>query len=97
VFLPAVIRFNAAAESMQKGRRLERMAGAMGLASGADIPDATKAMNACLGLPSGLAAMQVERGWFDRIVEGALADHCHKTNPRIATEDDYRAMLTASL
>jgi hypothetical protein len=23
-----------------------------------------------------------------------MADHCHKTNPRIATRDDYREMLT---
>ena len=34
MFLPAVIRFNAPAESMQKEKRLERMAHAMGLASG---------------------------------------------------------------
>jgi 4-hydroxybutyrate dehydrogenase len=26
-----------------------------------------------------------------------MADHCHKTNPVIATADDYRAMLSASL
>jgi alcohol dehydrogenase class IV len=26
-----------------------------------------------------------------------MADHCHKTNPRIATEDDYREMLAQSL
>ncbi len=32
MFLPAVIRFNAAAESMQRERRLQRMAHAMGLA-----------------------------------------------------------------
>ena len=33
MFLPAVVRFNAAAESMQQDRRLARMAQAMGLAT----------------------------------------------------------------
>jgi len=31
------------------------------------------------------------------VIKGALADHCHKTNPRVATPDEYRAMLVASL
>jgi alcohol dehydrogenase class IV len=97
MFLPAVIRFNASAEPMQKERRLDRMAQAMGLAKGDQVPDAIRTMNQRLGLPSGLAAMGVQRDWFDRIIEGALADHCHKTNPRIATADDYRAMLQASM
>ncbi len=30
------------------------------------------------------------------LIDGALADHCHKTNPREATRDDYRALLEAS-
>jgi len=97
VFLPAVIAFNASAESVVKDRRLERMAAAMGLASAGDIGPAIKAMNARLGLPAGLAEMEVPVDWFDRIIEGALADHTHKTNPRVATADDYRAMLTASM
>jgi alcohol dehydrogenase class IV len=54
-------------------------------------------MNARLGLPTGLAAMGVERGMFEQIIKGALADHCHKTNPRIATAQDYEEMLAASL
>jgi len=97
VFLPAVIAFNAEAESMQKERRLDRMAHAMGLRSGRDIPQAIRDMNARLGLPTGLAAMKVEREWFDKIIAGALADHCHKTNPRTASVADYRDMLEASM
>ena len=97
MFLPAVIRFNAEAESMKKERRLDRMAQAMGLASGAEIPDAITAMNARLGLASGLAAIGVTPALFDRVIEGALADHCHKTGPRLASSEDYRAMLNAAM
>jgi len=97
LFLPAVVRFNAQAPSVQKERRLDRMAHAMGLRSGGDIPEAIRDMNARLGLPAGLAAMGVQRDWFDPIVQGALADHCHKTNPREASREDYLQMLEASL
>lgn len=97
MFLPAVVRFNAQAPSVQKDRRLERMAHAMGLKSGGDVPEAIRDMSARLGLPSGLAAMSVERGQFDRIIEGALADHCHKTNPREASREDYVRMLEESM
>ncbi|MEJ5897106.1 iron-containing alcohol dehydrogenase [Aquabacterium sp. G14] len=97
MFLPAVIQFNAGAESIQKERRLARMAHAMGLASEGDIPQAIRDMNARLGLPTGLAAMGVQREWFDRIISGAMADHCHKTNPRVATAEEYRAILEASM
>ncbi len=97
MFLPAVVSFNAGAESIQKENRLNRMAQAMGLASGSDIPEAIRDMNARLGLPTGLAAMGVQREQFDHIIEGAMADHCHKTNPRIATAEEYEEMLGDSL
>ena len=101
MFLPAVVRFNAAAESIRRERRLERMARAMGLgacdAEGNAVAEAIVEMNARLGLPSGLAAMGVTRDLFDRVIAGAMADHCHKTNPRIATPEEYREMLEASL
>jgi hypothetical protein len=97
MFLPAVVRFNAQAESIQKERRLDRMAHAMGLSSGDDIPEAIRDMNARLGLPKGLAEMGVQRDWFDKIIQGALADHCHKTNPRLASREDYVQMLEASM
>lgn len=104
MFLPAVVRFNAAAESVQKERRMQRMAYAMGLgeihgaAQAAEaIAQAITAMNARLGLASGLAALGVERAWFDAIIDGAMADHCHKTNPRLASAQEYREMLEASM
>ncbi len=97
MFLPAVVTFNASAPSIQKEHRLERMAQAMGLASGSDIPAAIKDMNARLGLPTGLDALGVQRDWFTNIINGALADHCHKTNPRIASAEEYEELLVQSL
>jgi 4-hydroxybutyrate dehydrogenase len=97
MFLPAVVRFNAEAESVRKDKRLERMAHAMGLASAGDIPQAIKDMNARLGLPAGLAEMGVQRSQYEQIIKGALADHCHKTNPREASVQDYERMLAESM
>ena len=97
MFLPAVLRFNASAESVQKENRLNRMAQAMGLQSGSDIPQAIVDMNARLGLPHGLAAMGVNASQFDAVIRGAMADHCHPTNPRIASPEDYLDMLQTSM
>ena len=101
MFLPAVLRFNAAADSIQRERRLQRLALAMGLAGddaqGHVVAEAIRGMNAALGLPTGLAAMGVTPDLFERVIDGAMADHCHKTNPRLATRADYRAMLEASM
>ncbi len=97
MFLPAVVQFNASCASVQNERRLERMAHAMGLGSAGDIAEALRDMNARLGLPTGLAAMGVHEAQFGDVIKGALADHCHKTNPRVATPEEYREMLHASL
>ncbi|MDR2324299.1 MAG: iron-containing alcohol dehydrogenase [Acidovorax sp.] len=97
MFLPAVVQFNAGADSVQREQRLEKMAHAMGLASASDIPTAIRDMNARLGLPSGLAAMGVETDWYAPVIAGALKDHCHATNPRLASAEDYEAMLESSM
>jgi 4-hydroxybutyrate dehydrogenase len=97
MFLPAVVAFNGEAETVRNEHRLQRMAQAMGLQSGSDIPAAIRDMNARLGLPSGLAEMGVQRDWYDRIIAGALADHCHKTNPRSASREEYEELLASSM
>ena len=97
MFLPAVVRFNAEAETVQREDRLNRMAHAMGLSSGSDIPDAIRDMSARLGLPSGLSAMGVEAAQFSAVIDGALKDHCHATNPRMASAQDYEQLLSSSM
>jgi 4-hydroxybutyrate dehydrogenase len=99
MFLPAVVAFNANADSIKLENRMDRMAYAMGLGEGKgnDIPLAIKDMNAKLGLPAGLAEMGVEQTQFGKIINGALADHCHKTNPLIASVNNYTEILTLSL
>ena len=97
MFLPSVIRFNAEAESVKRERKIERLAETMGLAGAQEVAPALKAMNAKLNLPAGLRPMGVTEDLFPKIIEGALADHTHKTNPREASAKDYEAMLRESL
>ncbi|MGV2289167.1 iron-containing alcohol dehydrogenase [Trinickia sp. YCB016] len=97
VVLPAVLRFNATAESVVVERRYARMRRVMGLDANADLPQALFDMTARLKLPTGLAQMGVDESVFDKVIQGALVDHCHKTNPRVASAEDYRRMLTESL
>lgn len=97
ILLPAVIRFNASAPSVRDEQRLARMAQAMQLDGPEAIGPAIVAMNQRLGLPSGLAALGVTSALFPRIIEGALTDHCHKTNPRMASAQEYAAMLAEAM
>jgi 4-hydroxybutyrate dehydrogenase len=97
MFLPAVVEFNAATESMQKENRLGRMARAMGLNSGGDVANALRDMNMRLQLPRGLSQMGVTSTSFEKTIHGALADHCHMTNPRLASANDYSKILELSM
>jgi len=97
VVLPAVLRFNEAAETVVRDNRYARMRRVMNLPADADLAQAVHDLTARLGLPTGLRQMGVPEDALEHVVEGALLDHCHKTNPRIATADDYRRMLAESM
>ncbi|WP_397453735.1 iron-containing alcohol dehydrogenase [Pseudomonas sp. NA-150] len=97
IFLPAVVAFNADAATVRDEGKLARLKHAMGLAADADISTAIIDMTKRLGLPTRLSEIGVDASLFPRIVEGALHDHSHKTNPREASPEDYQAMLAQSL
>jgi alcohol dehydrogenase class IV len=94
VLLPHVVRFNAAVVP----ERVSALGAAMGLADTRPeaVADAFAARAGELGLPATLAAMGVKRAVLPAIAAAALKDHCHATNPREASEADYRALLEAA-
>lgn len=97
ILLPAVIAFNKDSASAVKERKIERLAQVMGIAKASEIGAAIQATTEQLGLPARLSSLGVSKDLFPRIVKGALADHCHNTNPRQASQDDYERMLSQSL
>ena len=92
VFLPAVLRFNAP----NCEEKYERIRQAIGLAPGADSAEAITAMNADIGLPSGLQEMGVEEDDIPEMIAYAMKDLSALTNPRTASEDDFEAMIRES-
>ena len=88
VLTPAVLRFNKEAVG-GKWAILEEI-----LRDDPDVAIATLTRD--LDLPSGLAAMGVTDAMMDRVAVEALKDHCHATNPRPATSDDYLDLLRQS-
>jgi len=97
VFLPLVVEFNSSAETMLAEHKLMRMAQAMNLGAGETVVEALNSMNRRLGMPEGLQAMGVNESQFDQIIDGAMKDHCHATNPRVATPEEYREILHQAL
>jgi alcohol dehydrogenase class IV len=97
IFLPSVIRFNQDAQSVIDESRILRMAQAMGLTSSEDVIPAIVDLNQRLGLPKGLKELGVHQELLPRIIQGAIKDHCHLMNPKIATPEDYEMMLQESM
>ncbi|MEX1180007.1 MAG: iron-containing alcohol dehydrogenase [Cucumibacter sp.] len=93
ILMPVVLRFNAPSIA----EKLPRLKAAMGLAESADLAGELDTLNWRVGIPAGLAALGVTRGEYVRVVERALADHSHQTNPRQASADDYVALLEAAM
>jgi 4-hydroxybutyrate dehydrogenase len=88
VLMPAVLRFNQQVIGA-KWDILKTMLGG--------TPDvAIAALNGRLGMPTGLRAMGVTETMMAQVSDAALKDHCHGTNPRVATQEEYLELLRQS-
>lgn len=93
VFLPHVLRFNAAACP----EKLDQLAAKIGLRSGLDLPDALTVFNREIGLPARLSEMGVAQSDLEALPEKALRDHCTPTNPAPLSVESCRALYQAAL
>jgi alcohol dehydrogenase class IV len=92
VLLPEVLKFNEAAVP----DKVQAIADVFGVSGGAALAKAIRDLNRRLGLPAGLGDMGIGPELYEDIATQAMKDHCHGTNPRVASHDDYVAMLSAS-
>lgn len=88
VLMPEVLRFNRPSIGAKWDVLTERMGG--------DPAEQCAALNARLGMPSGLTAMGVTEAMMEQVSHAAMKDHCHGTNPRIATQQQYLEILRGS-
>ena len=96
IFLPAVLEFNATSETTISEGKYQRLAEILGAKSSADVMQVVVQKTKQLRLPTKLSELGVKKDLFPAIIEGALKDHSHATNPRVATAEDYRIMLDKS-
>ncbi|EAU40889.1 Iron-containing alcohol dehydrogenase [Fulvimarina pelagi HTCC2506] len=89
ILLPPVVRVNAP----HVGDKLARLKTAMGLAESADLERELADLNTRLGIAKGLRTLGVSEESLPWVVERALADHSHATNPVELTGEQYRSLL----
>jgi len=93
VFLPHVIRFNAAACP----DKLAAMCDVVGIKDGPErLADAFTALNDRIGMPATLRDMGMSEQDLEGIAEAAVEDHSTPSNPRPLTVEDCRVVLAAA-
>ena len=94
IMIDHVMRFNAEAAQA----RMAELARVCGAGSSADdfVGWLTR-LKARIGIPARLGASGVSAAHLPRLVEVAIADTCHRTNPRPCSGADFERIFTAAL
>ncbi len=97
--LPSVIHFNR----VEAEEKIARAAYALGFDTRASVKEAASAaaelvatLRHEIGLPGKLSQAGVKHEQIPQLVEKAIADACHLSNPRTVTERDFERMLQES-
>jgi 4-hydroxybutyrate dehydrogenase len=93
IFLPHVLRFNAGSRPDVEAR----IRTVLGLGATSDLADTFQSLNDDLGIARNLSALGLTNAHADGIVDYALADVAHYSNPKRATADDYHRIFAAAL
>jgi hypothetical protein len=94
IMIDHVMRFNRAAAE----RKMADLAWATGAGStGADLVEWLTALKERVGIPARLGERGVNAGHVPRLVEVAVADTCHRTNPRPVAAADFERIFTGAL
>jgi len=106
IMIDHVMRFNLPAATA-KMAELARVAGAPGAGgmperdAAAALIDWLRGMKADLGIPATLSALTAQRAVtgadVPALVEVAINDTCHKTNPRPCTREDFERIFAAAI
>jgi alcohol dehydrogenase class IV len=94
IMIDFVMRFNAPS-APEKMSELARVCGAGSTAD--DFVSWLRRLKAEIGIPATLAPAGVSREQIPQLVEIALADSCHRTNPRPCARADFEALFAAAL
>ena len=94
VMIDHVMRFNAEA-APEKMAELARVCGAGKTPE--DFIVWLAKLKAAIGLPANLAPLGVKAEHIPALVDIAIADTCHQTNPRPCTRADFEALFKAAL
>jgi alcohol dehydrogenase class IV len=99
LMLPTVIEFNRAAAE----ERLATAAVALGADARMSVQERAHAcaqmvddLRAQCGLPRKLSQAGVKREMIPRLVEKAMADACHQSNPRACSQADFERLIQAA-
>jgi len=101
ILLPAALEFNFEASLP----RFRALAGAAGVPTegqsdedcGRRFIDTIRELNGKLDIPADLSALGARREHIPQMLPLCMADHCHRTNPRPCTEEDFRQLLEAHI